>query len=185
MTAQREDRVLAAHSASVVGDRNQRASRRARISTLTERAPASSEFSTSSLTAEAGRSTTSPAAIWLATCSGRMWTMCSDHDRSAGPVRALCFRTGYSSNRRGLRLVEAFVVRGSRCITCAMKKITVMLLRRGDHVAAAAARVYAATIKIGVGVLGPISPQAEADIDEAGRQAAQRQGGADSAAGRR
>src|SRR5581483_9670314 len=37
------------------------------------RAPASSEFSSSSLTTEAGRSTTSPAAILLATCSGRTW----------------------------------------------------------------------------------------------------------------
>src|SRR5258705_9943406 len=35
------------------------------------RAWASSEFSTSSLTTLAGRSTTSPAAIWFATCSGR------------------------------------------------------------------------------------------------------------------
>ena len=35
--------------------------------------PASSEFSRSSLTTEAGRSTTSPAAILLATCSGRTW----------------------------------------------------------------------------------------------------------------
>ncbi len=33
-------------------------------------APASRLFSTSSLTTEAGRSTTSPAAIWLATCGG-------------------------------------------------------------------------------------------------------------------
>jgi hypothetical protein len=38
---------------------------------VTFRAPASSEFSTSSFTTLAGRSTTSPAAIWLATCSGR------------------------------------------------------------------------------------------------------------------
>src|SRR6266478_4382702 len=39
--------------------------------TVTRRASASSEFSTNSFTTEAGRSTTSPAAIWLATCSGR------------------------------------------------------------------------------------------------------------------
>src|SRR5262252_3156270 len=36
-------------------------------------APASSEFSRSSLRTEAGRSTTSPAAILLATCSERRW----------------------------------------------------------------------------------------------------------------
>src|SRR5215472_8022440 len=36
-------------------------------------APASSEFSRSSLGTEAGRSTTSPAAILLATCSERRW----------------------------------------------------------------------------------------------------------------
>src|SRR4029077_17094516 len=38
-------------------------------------APASSEFSSSSLATEAGRSTTSPAAIWLATFSERMWIL--------------------------------------------------------------------------------------------------------------
>src|SRR5215469_1060595 len=36
-------------------------------------APASREFSSNSFTIEAGRSTTSPAAILLATCSGRTW----------------------------------------------------------------------------------------------------------------
>ena len=40
-------------------------------STSTLVAPASSAFSTSSLRAEAGRSTTSPAAIWSATAEGR------------------------------------------------------------------------------------------------------------------
>ena len=40
--------------------------------TRTWRAPASSAFSTSSFTTDAGRSTTSPAAIWSATASGRM-----------------------------------------------------------------------------------------------------------------
>ena len=34
-------------------------------------APASSAFSSNSFTTDAGRSTTSPAAIWLATLSGR------------------------------------------------------------------------------------------------------------------
>ena len=42
------------------------------ISTRTCRAPASMLFSTSSFTTDAGRSTTSPAAIWSATASGRM-----------------------------------------------------------------------------------------------------------------
>src|SRR5438270_11525306 len=41
------------------------------ISTVIRVAPASREFSTSSLTTLAGRSTTSPAAIWFATCSGK------------------------------------------------------------------------------------------------------------------
>ena len=41
-------------------------------STVTRRAPASRAFSRSSLAAAAGRSTTSPAAIWLATLSSRM-----------------------------------------------------------------------------------------------------------------
>src|SRR4029453_4358729 len=40
----------------------------------TRRAPASMAFSTSSLTTDAGRSTTSPAAIWLARSGGRRVT---------------------------------------------------------------------------------------------------------------
>src|SRR6478609_6262542 len=40
-----------------------------------EVAPASMAFSMSSFTAEAGRCTTSPAAIWLAIESGRSWIM--------------------------------------------------------------------------------------------------------------
>ena len=40
--------------------------------TVMVRAPASRAFSTNSLTTEAGRSTTSPAAIWEATSAGRM-----------------------------------------------------------------------------------------------------------------
>jgi hypothetical protein len=45
-----------------------------------------------------------------------------------------------------------------------MRKITVMLLGAAIIVAAAAG-AYADQIKIGVGVIGPISPQTEADID--------------------
>src|SRR5208282_1323838 len=37
--------------------------------------PASSAFSSNSFTTDAGRSTTSPAAIWLATLSGRTWIL--------------------------------------------------------------------------------------------------------------
>ena len=43
------------------------------MATAIRRAPASSAFSTSSLTTDAGRSTTSPAAIWFARWSGRRW----------------------------------------------------------------------------------------------------------------
>ena len=43
-----------------------------RSSTVTVRAPASNAFSTSSLTTEAGRSTTSPAAIRSARCGERI-----------------------------------------------------------------------------------------------------------------
>src|SRR3984885_3979955 len=45
-------------------------------------APASSEFSSISLTTEAGRSTTSPAAIWLATVSERTWILPMSGDPS-------------------------------------------------------------------------------------------------------
>ena len=47
-----------------------------RTSTLMRRAPASSAFSTSSLTTEAGRSMTSPAAIASATSAGSSWINC-------------------------------------------------------------------------------------------------------------
>ncbi|MGA7872970.1 MAG: hypothetical protein WCA22_18935 [Candidatus Binatus sp.] len=47
-----------------------------------------------------------------------------------------------------------------------MRKMTVMLLGAAIIVAAAAAGACAAPIKIGVGVIGPISAQTEADIDE-------------------
>src|SRR6202451_4768836 len=46
-----------------------------------------------------------------------------------------------------------------------MRKLTVMLLGAAILRAAAAAGAYAAPIKIGVGIIGPISPQTEADID--------------------
>jgi hypothetical protein len=47
-----------------------------------------------------------------------------------------------------------------------MKKITAMLLGAAILVVAAAAGARADQIKIGVGVIGPISPQTEADIDQ-------------------
>src|SRR5258708_34901818 len=47
-----------------------------------------------------------------------------------------------------------------------MRKITVMLIGAAIVVAAAAGGAYAEPIKIGVGVIGPISPQTEADIDQ-------------------
>src|SRR5262249_23263183 len=51
-------------------------------------APASRLFSTSSLTTDAGRSTTSPAAILLTTASGRRWTVfCALTDSSPAQSR--------------------------------------------------------------------------------------------------
>jgi hypothetical protein len=47
-----------------------------------------------------------------------------------------------------------------------MKKITAMLLGAAIVMLAAAAGAHADQIKIGVGVIGPISPQTEADIDQ-------------------
>src|ERR1700736_3190505 len=48
--------------------------------------PASSEFSSNSFTTEAGRSTTSPAAILLATVSERMWILPMTRDPSLRSV---------------------------------------------------------------------------------------------------
>jgi hypothetical protein len=64
-----------------------------RTSTRMSVAPASRLFSISSLTADAGRSTTSPAAIWLATSGARMWMGMAglyhrgDGDRTSQRVR--------------------------------------------------------------------------------------------------
>ena len=69
MAFQAEQRVVAAHARAVVGHANQAAPARLDFHVMRV-ASASSEFSTNSLTTLAGRSTTSPAAIWLATCSG-------------------------------------------------------------------------------------------------------------------
>ncbi len=55
-----------------------------RTTTLTDRAPASTAFSINSLTIDAGRCTTSPAAIWLATWSGNIFI------RSATEFSLLC-----------------------------------------------------------------------------------------------
>ena len=52
------------------------------ISIRIRRAPASSEFSTSSLTTDDGRSTTSPAAIWLTTAGGSFLITVRDPRRS-------------------------------------------------------------------------------------------------------
>ena len=60
---------------------------------------------------------------------------------------------------------EKLSARQTRRITLEMRKITVMLLGAAIVVAAAAAGAYAEPIRIGVGVIGPISPQTEADID--------------------
>jgi hypothetical protein len=66
---EREERVLPVHAAPVVAHPDQRGHRLGyRHRDL--RAPASSAFSTSSFTTDAGRSTTSPAAIWSATSWG-------------------------------------------------------------------------------------------------------------------
>src|ERR1700751_5791800 len=51
--------------------------------------PASSEFSRSSFTTEAGRSTTSPAAILLATASERTWILPMALDRGLWSVVSL------------------------------------------------------------------------------------------------
>src|SRR5688500_17428252 len=57
--------------------------------TSTVVAPASSAFSTSSLTTDAGRSTTSPAAIWSATAPGRMEIVGTQKTTASGYLRAV------------------------------------------------------------------------------------------------
>src|SRR5690606_15929174 len=61
-------------------------------------APASRAFSTSSFTTEAGRSTTSPAAIWLTRMSGRAWIGTSLRFRAMTPDDS----SGEGAPRRGL-----------------------------------------------------------------------------------
>jgi len=60
---------------------------------------------------------------------------------------------------------EKLSARRTGRITQKMRKITAMLLGAAIIVAASAAGAFAEPIKIGVGVIGPISPQTEADID--------------------
>ena len=59
---EREHGVLALHPAAIIGDADARAAAVVHAMSIVV-APASSEFSTSSFTTDAGRSTTSPAAI--------------------------------------------------------------------------------------------------------------------------
>ena len=68
----RERQIVARHAGAVVGDADQPCGRRRRSATSMRRAPASSAFSTSSLTALAGRSTTSPAAMRLTIDFGQL-----------------------------------------------------------------------------------------------------------------
>ena len=63
MLVEGEEGIVPPHAAAVVGDRDPRRPPPS-SSTRTSVAPASRAFSTSSLTTDAGRSTTSPAAIW-------------------------------------------------------------------------------------------------------------------------
>ena len=67
-------------------------------STATARAPASSAFSTSSFTTEAGRSTTSPAAIWFTSPGGRTWM------RGIGGLRSTGVRLDAAPRPRFARL---------------------------------------------------------------------------------
>ena len=66
MPLDREHEVLPGHAGAVIGDPDQPPPPPS-VRTSMRRAPASSAFSTSSLTADAGRSTTSPAAMRLMT----------------------------------------------------------------------------------------------------------------------
>ena len=79
-------------------------------STSMREAPASREFSTSSLTTEAGRSITSPAAIWLMSSSARIWM---DKGHLANALRTARARaTHFRTARCGPRRLSAAVVLG-------------------------------------------------------------------------
>ena len=73
------------------------------------RAPASSAFSTSSLTTEAGRSTTSPAAIWLARWTGRRWILTSSQS-----AVAVVSRHRIVTHRIGVAVISRIVQRANR-----------------------------------------------------------------------
>jgi hypothetical protein len=60
---------------------------------------------------------------------------------------------------------EKLSARRVRRFILAMRKITLILLGAAIVISVAWAGAYAAPIKIGVGVIGPISPQTEADIE--------------------
>ena len=69
---ERQPQLARLDAAAVVGDADQRQPALADLDRDRACAPASSEFSISSLTTEAGRSMTSPAAIFAASCGARM-----------------------------------------------------------------------------------------------------------------
>ena len=77
-------------------------------STSMRAAPASMEFSTSSFRTEAGRSTTSPAAIWLITASDSTWI------RPEEVMRGFLAKRGAKQERKSARLKrrEASAIHG-------------------------------------------------------------------------
>src|SRR5579863_9496861 len=99
----------------------------ASTSTRISEAPASREFSRSSLTTEAGRSTTSPAAILLATWSGRirMRPMHLDYTQKnrlltagqrrlpVGPQDYILPHSRHAASPRGAEFEGAFGIHGS------------------------------------------------------------------------
>ena len=86
--------VVAHHAAAVVSDLDELLAAGLTL-ILIRVAPASSEFSSSSLTTEAGRSTTSPAAILLATFSERTWMRPMDQCWSLVVSRKLLMACGW------------------------------------------------------------------------------------------
>ena len=71
MPFESQDRIIADHPVPIIDHAHQTATAEFDLY-LIRRAPASMLFSTSSLITDAGRSTTSPAAIWFARLSGKM-----------------------------------------------------------------------------------------------------------------
>ena len=128
---ERQRQLVGRHPEAVVGRRARALAPPSRRSTAIDARPASRAFSTSSFTTEAGRSTTSPAAILLTRCVGQRGGCAAGSLRRPAPSRA----SGPGA-RAGLPLRQEV----QRLDRREVREVEVRQLRRGSGSGAGAKR---------------------------------------------